>query len=222
MGNYTNNKYKLYLYLILICFTIMNCIAQEVVGNKSIMCFFNKINFDKHDYLDFDTLKYKNSFMLLPKGTNDKLIITLRNALLKEKKEFKKLTNEGYNIEKQLEVKSYVKSSFISIVQNIFYENSTLHNISFSTNCYNFLIHNDVVFEVLLKSDKALIDSINSVVKRTFDEDCMLNEELRQKYQIFFCNGKPYINNPFNSRVCNDSLYIPNIQSRIYFVKIKR
>lgn len=215
-------KYGLYLYLILSFSSVMNSLAQKNTRQLNIDSFLNQTNLKKNDSLEFDTLRYKTSFILLPRGLNNKLITALRSALLKDNKDFKSLTKDGYNIENQLEVKSYAKSSFISIVQRKFYENSTLHNISFSTNCYNLLLYKGVVFEVLLKSDKALNDSISSVVKRTFDKDCMLNEELSSNYQIFFSNGKQYINNPLSSRVCDDSIYVPNIQSRIYIIKRKR
>jgi len=160
----------------------------------------NKVDFKN------DTIVSQNLTAIVPKPSDDTLTSILRDDFFKN---YEYLLSPGlseWTISTEYEVKSYVPSTFISVVEKTISEISFDRPPSFSSRTINYIFYKSKIYRIELQPSLELRKYADSIVKINFDKDCLENGTLNEHLNLFIESGKFFIDNPLHSKVCDDSI----------------
>lgn len=169
-----------------------------------------------------DTIINNECVFVLPKRNNDTLISILREQMIKSNEQLYKYCEDNCEISTEYDVKSYVPSAFVSVLQSEYYNCSSMPSYSISSTTWNFVLYKGDIYKVEITSNTETNQYIDSLVKLKFESECIENGSLNDDLDLFISSGSFYINNPLHSKVCDEPMNIPVITDKLSFTKINR
>lgn len=205
-----------------LCLVLVGCQATSAQKLDNRTSLLEKLGMKQNGKLTFEKIINKQCSFSLPVIPSDDtlLINALRKIIANEQNALKKYCNEHCEIEMSYEVKTYIKSSFVSILETRYEKCSTMPSYSISSVGYNLLYNCGAVYLLKIEYSGKAKDEIDSIVKQVFDEDCLNNGDLNNDLDLYFEDGAIFINNPLHSKVCDESIKLNDIIDQIKFIKL--